>query len=480
MGGTSISSSWLVKPAELVIACLQRAAARRPYSNRLTRARLSYQCAGVLLAAALFNCSGSPFIDFHAADYRDTEAFAGDSQPLLNILRAKDDLPIHFADLSIIHGSIQLTATGTATLPFAHLAGSTTPSSFGPTLGAQTQPTFDVGTLDTQDFTRGMLSPVSPQIIKQLFDQGVDPRIIMILFFSEYRNHKGRVFQNNMSCDLSQKLNAEGECKNRIYDFLDQIDALFEAHQLSPTFTAQAVESRDVHPNGPQHLYANVFVPLSPIGGELSGPWTLKDNLQDLRQLDTTKFKLIDKKTAKAAGVPVRDITPDYKRLFIISEPRLAICYETNGYLKALFPTPAGDLGCRNNEVVVQDRPSQTDTYSIRSSYEILQFLGQVLRFQQEKRVNRCLTLSVERNRPETRTCDRGEVLFQVNSPRGPSIVGTRYDGAWYTVNYRSCNKEHNEPCDYSLQVLAILELLLNANKAARDIPSTPRVQVVP
>lgn len=35
-------------------------------------------------------------------------------------------------------------------------------------------------------------------------------------------------------------------------------------------------------------------------------------------------------------------------------------------------------------------------------------------------------------------------------------------------------------PCDFSLQVLAILQLLLNVNKAAKDIIAIPRVQVVP
>ena len=157
----------------------------------------------LVLTVALCGCSAAPLIGFHAADYRETEASAGDAQLLLNILRAKDDLPIHFADLSVIHGSIQLTAGSTATLPFANLTGSTTPSSLGPTLAAQTQPTFDVGTLDTQDFTRGMLTPVEPNIIKQLFDQGIDPRIIMILFFSEFRDPKGRVFLNNTACDPS-------------------------------------------------------------------------------------------------------------------------------------------------------------------------------------------------------------------------------------------------------------------------------------
>ena len=62
----------------------------------------------IVLALALCGCSGSHVIDHYAADYRETVATAGDAQLLLNILRAKDNLPIHFYDLSNIHGSIQL------------------------------------------------------------------------------------------------------------------------------------------------------------------------------------------------------------------------------------------------------------------------------------------------------------------------------------------------------------------------------------
>src|ERR1700686_2200707 len=93
-----------------------------------------------LVAVALCGCSAAPLIDSHAADYRDTEASAGDAQLLQNILRAKANLPIHFADLSNIHGSIQLTAAGTASVAFANLIGSTVPSTAGPTLSAQTSP----------------------------------------------------------------------------------------------------------------------------------------------------------------------------------------------------------------------------------------------------------------------------------------------------------------------------------------------------
>jgi hypothetical protein len=392
------------------------------------------------VAGFLCGCSAAPIIDIHAAEYRETEATAGDAQLLQNILRAKDNLPIHFADLSNIHGSIQLTAAGTSNVAFANLVGSTIPSTVSPSVGAQTSPSFDVGTLDTQDFTKGLLSEIDPRIIKTLFDQGIDPRIMMLLFFSEYRNYQGERFINNFACDRSRPVDAERGCLNRVFDYLHEIDGLIASKGL------------------PQQLQANVYVVLSPVGGKLSGDWNLKDNLGDLRQLDTAKYKLIG------------------KQLYSISQPLLAICHERDHRLYPLFDQSViGTEACTQSEVIVLHQSRATSSLWVRSTYDMLEFLGQVLRFQEEKGNNRCLTLDTA-----DRRCDTGEVLFQVNAPTGRPVVATSYAGRSYALFDRGCRSNFEEPCDNSLQVLAILELLLNANKAAKDIIATPRVQVVP
>lgn len=401
----------------------------------------------MLLLFALGGCSGGPIIDLYASDYRVTEASAGDSQLLLNILRARDDIPIHFADLSVIHGSLQMTAGATGTFPIAHFTGSATPTSLAPSIGAQSVPTFDVGTLDTQDFTRGMLSQIDPKVIKQLFDQGVDPRIMMLLFFSEYQSSDKRRYLNNMACDLTNPgLHPEKGCLNQVYAYLDAIDRIFQAKGLT-------AEKRR------KQLQANVYSALRPVGARLTGPWTVKDNLDALSKFDATKYKVID------------------NQVYSI-EPRIAICYQEGYRLHPLFDEPGGRDACEKGEVIVHHTTRPTVALTTRSTYQIIQFLGQVLRFQEEKREageNRCLTLS-----PQPRQCDVGEVLFQVNGPVGTPVIGTRYGGYWYAVYERPCSRNFEGSCDYSLQVLAILELLLNYNKAAKDIVSIPRVQVVP
>jgi hypothetical protein len=403
---------------------------------------------------ALGGCSASNVIDLYAADYRQTAATAGDSQLLLNILRAKDDLPIHFSDLSVIHGSIQWTAGASASIPVAQ-NGSMTPAAISPAVGLQNAPTFDLGTLDTQDFTRGMLSPVDPKIIKQLFDQGVDARLIMLLFFSDFRDLNGHLFVNTLACDpLNPGQHPELGCYNQVYDYLKAIDHLFDAKGIV------AGERR-------RQLQANIYVALRRVGGRLPGDWNLKDNFGDLSKLDATKYRFID------------------RQIYLISEQRLAICYQDrNHLLSPLFNISADKRAsrdaCNKGEVKVGEEQKTIAGFTIRSTYEILQYLGQVLRFQEEKGSNRCITLGADRSDLTQRHCDTGEVLFQVNAPVGRPVVGTRYDGGWYALYDRGCNKNAEEHCDYSLQVLAIAELLLNYNKAAKDIVAIPRVQVVP
>ena len=388
-------------------------------------------------ASILCGCSGAALIDLEVADYRESAAKAGDAQLLLNILRLKDDVPIHFSDLSLIHGSVQLTAGVTATVPFGAPRGSTQRAVVTPNLGGQTTPTFDLGTLDTQDFTKGILSPIDPKIVKTFLDQGVDDRLIFILFFSEFRGADGRQFLNNTACDPAYPINEAGECRNRIYDYLSEIDRLLV---------------------GKPPLRANIYVELTPVGGMLTGQWNTSQ-LKDLSGIDSAKFRFIG------------------NQLYSISSPQIALCYERDRQLRSLFSSSRlGDEVCTRGEIVVPPgtRSGKMTSLSLRSTYDIMKYLGQILRFQEEKGNNRCITLH-----PQNRFCDTGEVLFQVNAATGRPVVWTNYAGDTYSISARGCNLNRLERCDYSLQVLSLVELLLNANKAAKDILSTPRVQVV-
>jgi len=111
-------------------------------------------------ACALMGCSFGGYVADSSSDYNDTLADVANKQLVINILRARDNLPLEFSDLSQIRGSIQGTAALQPTAPFGPLRASTTRTSDGGTLSVQLNPTFDIAPLNTQDFTKGTLTPI--------------------------------------------------------------------------------------------------------------------------------------------------------------------------------------------------------------------------------------------------------------------------------------------------------------------------------
>jgi hypothetical protein len=375
------------------------------------------------------NCSGAPIIAMDVSDYRDTFGTTGDEQILVSILRAKDNAPIHFTELQTVGSSIQLTSSLQATDPIGPFNGSTTRAGLQGTLGAQNNPTFSLSTLETQSFTQGLMSPVKPTLIQQFLDEGIDRRLILLLFFSSIKYH-GNTYLNNTKCDT-----ADNDCYRHFFQYLSAIDRIAE-----------------------KKLSAHTYVELSPIGSSIA--WPASTGAKDLAGIDTSKYSVEVSDDGKTAIV------------YAVSEPKLALC---TGRLSAL--SGVADDSCTKSRVHApangarSEKPS--NALAVRSVYQIIEFLGQVLNLQEKTASNnRCVTLSGDDNR----TCDGSNVLFQVNPARGSALLNTRYRGYSYTVATGPCEEE--KYCDHSAEVLKILNLLINANKSAADIPQVPLVHI--
>ena len=65
------------------------------------------------------------------------------------------------------------------------------------------------------------------------------------------------------------------------------------------------------------------------------------------------------------------------------------------------------------------------------------------------------------------------QTLFQLHREPGLDRIAVNYRGAHYYVR-------EGDPSDHTLEVLALLNQLINANKNASEIPSTKAVQIVP
>jgi hypothetical protein len=391
-------------------------------------------------------CTGQWVIDQDANAYRSSFARASDEQVLQNILRARDNLPLHFAELNTLSSALQQSATVSASLPFSHRNGSTARDMLNPSVTLANNPQLSMGTLETQDFTRGLLSPVDAKLIQQFLDRGIDPRVILFLFFSGVKSTDGHQYTNTFRCrDLYNKV-----CTDDLFKYLEFIDRMYD---------------RNIQ-RGRLHLHT--YTILTPLGPPVSAvdkdkkPQLLP---KDVAGIDPTKFTL-RKISAEGGGM---------YQLYKISDSHIALCVEnraTKQVVSAFSNRPS--LACSNDSVIGSTAQIHAEKFEIRSVYQIVEYLGQVLQLQDaDASDNRCIVLDRE---PDRRSCLHDDVLFQINSTRGAPVITTNFNNATFSVSDPAC---FGAACDHSTEVLGILTLLLNTNKIAKDIPSPTIVQVI-
>ncbi|MEM9557963.1 MAG: hypothetical protein AAGC60_27135 [Acidobacteriota bacterium] len=118
----------------------------------------------------LSGCSFSRTVAEHSIRYNQAVGEAHDQQLLLNVVRAKDRLPMHFTSISEVRGSLTSTF---GTKPDAKFGGDATDVyALAPDLSFRSNPTFVLGTLNSQEFMKGILTPVSLETVNYYLEQG--------------------------------------------------------------------------------------------------------------------------------------------------------------------------------------------------------------------------------------------------------------------------------------------------------------------
>ena len=136
----------------------------------------------------LGGCSLSHDIARQAIDYNEAVETAANTLLLRNILRARDEMPMHFTTIPQIRGSVNLgIGQPGATIPLASGLG----SAFGLGIAAGSSPSFDVSALDTQEFTRGLLEPLEPQVFRYYLERGYPEELLLFLFLSSIEGERG-------------------------------------------------------------------------------------------------------------------------------------------------------------------------------------------------------------------------------------------------------------------------------------------------
>lgn len=105
---------------------------------------------------------------------------------LLNMVRAAKWQPMYLTDISKITGSIKRDLTATLTVPFGRLHGGSAANFSGAPGGTYSvNPTFDVNVLNTQDFMKGFLQPLTPELFAYFWNQGWPAALLLNLFVQQ-------------------------------------------------------------------------------------------------------------------------------------------------------------------------------------------------------------------------------------------------------------------------------------------------------
>jgi hypothetical protein len=470
----------------------------------------------VCLVGLLPACSLAPVINHQVFDYYGVDDLAANQIILLNILYARDGAPLHFSELSQIRGQLTAQFNGSTTFPFGPIAHANVDPRHLATLGitVASQPSFDISSLDTKDFTDGVMTPISPSTFAFFVNEGIDYHLVLLLLVSGIQQAGGEMVFN-------APLGARAVCAvHTIYSSTPltkyaivgpgEVCADGSAPSLSEfegfLLTANRI-NRQIYP-------VTLPVPPRPVGP----PFTLNmgTQLRGVTDIDPNKYML-----RPAGGGRYQLMAPSHQSMVVLCEdPNTPASRDPNilqdhGILSALSTAAIGavrvpadacslnraadedaDAGTlANRDMVVIGTTPGTFILRLRSTLEVIQYVGRVLAWQQLEtetlqRQNpaypeRCLTLTspylANRYDPTVDTC-RKDVLFRLiktNSLTAATDLNITFDGhRWSVPPPMPCPDP--KQCDYSLETMSIISLLLNQNKATKDIGTTPAVQVVP
>jgi hypothetical protein len=498
----------------------------------------------VILSICLSGCGlSSVVIKSEAMSYDDVIAETTDKLLLLNILRARDKAPLHFANIPLIHESVQQTASLQAVTSFGAQHGSTSRDNSTAGVNIQMAPSFDIVHLDSKDFVTGISSAIDAKFVKYWLDRGLDRRIVLLLFFSsvEIIETDSKAAQRKRITIMNSPREAIEVIRNR-KKALDLPTALRCDTQSDFERYLKLINSL-------KRFFANLYTERQTLAkGFKLDLITDTKGLQILATLDPAKVKLVYSKNEKDEDI--------YSLYAMSNEQKAAFCYyqddpsagqsasqytqigagatpasdkkscvqsvvnapiedakQADMVESQIFSPPLAKAGEANpvrevspycsifnafaNEPHGSHDPKLELILNIRSVGEIIQFLGDLLEYQDEVRkhleenpqlrlrINTPVTFGYCGDNPSP-GCD--DIFFDVREGSCNSRFTLTYRGTQYSIaNFNprrepdlTCQRDASTRNDHSLEILAVVQQLVALNRSAQDLRLTPFVQVLP
>jgi hypothetical protein len=493
-----------------------------------------------VLCLALTGCGGfsSAVIKMDSLAFNDVIEDTTNKLLVLNVLRARDKAPLHFADIPVIRESMQQSAS-ISWLHFAPpLQGTTSRSSRTMGAGVQFTPSFELTHLHSKEFHTGIATPIDAKFVKYWLDRGLDRRIVLLLFFSsaeivETRSEKGPTRTIRIMNSPREALEAirawppgaDTEEATRC-DTQSDFQRYLKLLNTLQTFFAHSYRERRLLASGVD------------LGLE-------KDprNLQSFAALDQNKIQLVYDRGRKSYNVYA--LSPDPKIAFCLAESADPEARAMTGDFEMIgagdpmarsaqncfrpvvdigsedstrtpipesplaFPgaaarkPPSTYCGIYNRFTGIERMPKGAEypklelRLHLRSVGEIFQFLGDLVYYQEgvKTHLERNAQLGLKLNTPvtfgycgdkPTPGCD--DIFLRLDPESCDSRFSVQYRDRTYRVsNFRpsgdrveGCSADYVTRKDHTLEILSVLHQLVGLHRSAADIRATPAVQLLP
>ena len=417
---------------------------KRPYRERV-RSRL-----GTLACAAfsLTLTSCATMVDFSswAVGYNKSVEEARNQLMLLNIIRASENMPLMFTGVQVVRGNGQNTVGGSAgitrsitdTTASGALASTTETNALAPSISLQVSSgfNFDVVVIDSAEFLKGLLTPVSVSTFNHYTQHGIPEELLMHLLVENITISKAgqptMTYRNNpLGPDYKQ--------------FLVALTSL-----LDYGFTTE----------------------ISSSSGETIGPLLTDADLKSGRSIEFSKT-VPGLVLAKVPG-GYRFIRPGgaVANFCFMGEksnrsrlPETSLCADSPARKARKADAAADSSG--NNAVKTVDASMLV---RMRSTSEVFKYLGNLAHYQAKSPGNLVKLYSPQATAYPHQ--GKSNALFRVlkDQSKANDVAVVEYRGAVYSLP--------GDDQGYSATVLTVLSQLFSLSKSVNSIPSTGTVVV--